>query len=85
MLLELLPSYQEKAAALDRLYVTSSTGTLVPLSAVTTVTQGIQPLSINHSGEVPSVTVSFDLNQGYTLSDAVSAVSRATTDIGGSL
>ena len=82
VLLELLPSYQEKAAALDRLYVTSSTGTLVPLSAVTTVTQGIQPLSINHSGEVPSVTVSFDLNQGYTLSDAVSAVSRATTDIG---
>ena len=81
VLLELLPSFQEKASALERLYVTTNTGTLVPLSAVTTVTQGTQPLSINHSGEVPSVTVSFDLNKGYTLSDAVSAVNRATTDI----
>src|SRR6202012_5532447 len=82
VLLELLPAFQEKASALDRLYVTANTGTLVPLSAVTTVTQGTQPLSINHSGEVPSVTVSFDLNKGYTLSDAVSAVTRATSDIG---
>ena len=81
VLLELLPAFQEKASALDRLYVTTNTGTLVPLSAVTTVTNGTQPLSINHSGEVPSVTVSFDLNKGYALSDAVSAVNRATTDL----
>ena len=81
VILELLPSFQEKASALDRLYVTTNTGTLVPLSAVTTVTQGTQPLSINHSGEVPSVTVSFDLAKGYTLSDAVTAVNRATADL----
>jgi HAE1 family hydrophobic/amphiphilic exporter-1 len=81
VILELLPSYSAKASALDRLYVTTNTGTLVPLSAVTTVTQGTQPLSINHSGEVPSVTVSFDLAKGYTLSDAVTAVNRATTDL----
>jgi hydrophobe/amphiphile efflux-1 (HAE1) family protein len=81
VLLELLPSFQQKASALDRLYVTTNSGTLVPLSAVTTVTNGTQPLSINHSGEVPSVTVSFDLNKGYALSDAVSAVDRATTDL----
>jgi HAE1 family hydrophobic/amphiphilic exporter-1 len=81
VILELLPSFQAKASAMDRLYVTTNTGTLVPLSAVTTVTQGTQPLSINHSGEVPSVTVSFDLAKGYTLSDAVTAVNRATTDL----
>ena len=81
VLLELLPAFQEKASSLDRLYVTTNSGTLVPLSAVTTVTNGTQPLSINHSGEVPSVTVSFDLNKGYALSDAVSAVNRATTDL----
>jgi multidrug efflux pump subunit AcrB len=82
VLLELLPKFQENALALDRLYVTTNAGTLVPLSAVTTVTESTQPLSINHSGEVPSVTVSFDLNKGYALSDAVSAVNRATTDLG---
>jgi hydrophobic/amphiphilic exporter-1 (mainly G- bacteria), HAE1 family len=82
VLLELLPSFQEKATSLDRLYVTTNTGTLVPLSAVTTVTQGTQPLSINHSGEIPSVTISFDLTKGYTLSDAVTAMGRATQDVG---
>src|SRR6202012_3892458 len=82
VLLELLPAFQEKASALDRLYVTANTGTLVPLSAVTTVTQGTQPLSINHSGEVPSATVSFALAKGFTLSDAVTAVNKATTDLG---
>jgi HAE1 family hydrophobic/amphiphilic exporter-1 len=81
VILELLPTFQERASALDRLYVTTNIGTLVPLSAVTTVTQGSQPLTINHSGEVPSVTVSFDLAKGYTLSDAVTAVNRATTDL----
>ena len=54
----------------------------MPLSAVTTVTAGTQPLSINHSGEVPSVTISFDLTKGYTLSDAVSAISKGTEDVG---
>jgi len=81
VILELLPSFQERASQLDRLYVSTTAGTLVPLSAVTTVTQGTQPLSINHSGEVPSVTISFDLTKGYTLSDAVSAVNRASTDL----
>jgi len=81
VILELLPSFQERASQLDRLYVSTNAGTLVPLSAVTTVTQGTQPLSINHSGEVPSVTISFDLTKGYTLSDAVSAVNRASTDL----
>jgi HAE1 family hydrophobic/amphiphilic exporter-1 len=82
VIMELLPSFQEKANYLDRLYVTSSAGTLVPLSAVTTITAGTQPLSINHSGELPSVTISFDLTKGYTLSDAVTAMDQATQEIG---
>jgi HAE1 family hydrophobic/amphiphilic exporter-1 len=82
VLLELLPQYQAQARFLDRLYVTTGSGTLVPLSAVTTVTQSTQPLSIHHSGEVPSVTVSFDLNKGYALSDAVTAINRAMRDLG---
>jgi multidrug efflux pump subunit AcrB len=82
VLLELLPQYQAHARFLDRLYVTTGSGTLVPLSAVTTVTQSTQPLSIHHSGEVPSVTVSFDLNKGYALSDAVTMINRAMRDLG---
>ena len=81
VIMELLPAFQENATYLDRLYVTSSSGTLVPLSAVTTVTNNTQPLTINHSGELPSVTISFDLTKGYTLSDAVTAMGRATQDI----
>ena len=82
VILELLPQFQEKASALDRLYVMSNTQQLVPLSALTTVTNSTQPLRVNHSGEVPSATVSFDLNKGYTLSDAVTVINKATTDIG---
>ena len=48
-------------------------GQLVPLSAVTTTLAGTQPLTVNHSGQVPAVTVSFDLPPGKTLSDAVTA------------
>ena len=81
VILELLPSFQQKATYLDRLYVSTSSGSVVPLSAVTTVTPGTQPLSINHSGELPSVTISFDLTKGYTLSDAVTAMTKATSDI----
>jgi HAE1 family hydrophobic/amphiphilic exporter-1 len=82
VLLELLPQYQSNALLLDRLYVTTGSGALVPLSAVTTVTESTQPLSIHHSGEVPSVTVSFDLNKGYALSDAVTAINRGMRDLG---
>ena len=56
VILELLPQYQQDAAALTRLYVTSNGGTLVPLSAVAHIGQGTMPLSINHLGQIPSVT-----------------------------
>ena len=71
VILELLPEFQRNAAALKTLYITSSSGTLVPLSAVTSATTSTIPLSVNHSGSVPAVTISFDLAEGYALSDAV--------------
>ena len=54
----------------------------MPLSAVTTVTAGTQPLSVNHSGEVPSVTISFDLTQAIRCRDAVTAIREASAAIG---
>ncbi len=54
----------------------------VSLSAVATISRGIGPLSVNHQGQVPSVTVSFDLGQGAALSDATEAMRRISRDIG---
>ncbi len=82
VILELLPKFQRDAAALKRLYITSSNGSLVPLSAVTHVASSTIPLSVNHSGTVPAVTISFDLAEGYALSDAVAGIQKASRDIG---
>jgi len=81
VLLELDPRYQRNAAALKMLYVTASDGRLVPLSAVTNITQSMIPLSVNHSGGVPAVTISFDLAAGYSLSDAVKGIEQASAAI----
>jgi len=76
VIMELLPQYQRDASALQTLYVRSKQGPLVPLGAVAQVTSGLGPLSVNHSGQLPSVTLSFNLAPGVALGDAVSAVDR---------
>jgi HAE1 family hydrophobic/amphiphilic exporter-1 len=82
VVLELLPQDQKNAAELRNLYVTSSSGQLVPLSAVTKVTSSTIPVVVNHQGELPAVTLSFDLAPGYALSDAVSGIARVSREIG---
>jgi HAE1 family hydrophobic/amphiphilic exporter-1 len=82
VIVELLPKFQGNPASLQRLYVTSSSGQLVPLSAVTRTESGTQPLTVNHAGEVPAVTISFDLPAGKTLSDAVTAMNEASQSVG---
>ena len=64
VILELLPKFQMDPAALSRLYVRSSSGMLVPLSAVAGLTPGVGPLLVNHLGQLPSVTLSFNLRPG---------------------
>src|SRR4029078_12333139 len=82
VIMELLPRYQSDASALDRLYITGSGNTLVPLTAVTGMTSSTVPLSVNHAGQIPAVTISFDLAPGKALSDAVSAIRQASESIG---
>ncbi len=82
VVLELLPQDQRNAAALRNLYVTSSNGNLVPLSAVTTITTSTIPVVVNHQGELPAVTLSFDLSPGYALSDAVTGIATVSRQIG---
>jgi HAE1 family hydrophobic/amphiphilic exporter-1 len=79
VIMELLPQYQRDLSALRLLYVRSNTGTLVPLSAVADVVPTNGPLSINHSGQLPSVTISFNLKPGVSLGDAVDTVQQVAS------
>jgi HAE1 family hydrophobic/amphiphilic exporter-1 len=76
VIVELLPRYQMDPSALSMLYIRSSSGQLVPLNAVTNLSRGIGPLSVNHLGQLPSVTISFNLRPGVALGDAVAAVDK---------
>ncbi|HVV29212.1 MAG TPA: efflux RND transporter permease subunit [Rhizomicrobium sp.] len=81
VIMELLPRYQRDQSALSRLYVTGANGMVVPLTAVTTMTASTVPLSVNHAGQIPAVTISFDLASGYALSDAVNGIRAASLAI----
>ncbi|MGE5177897.1 MAG: efflux RND transporter permease subunit [Bacteroidota bacterium] len=80
VILELLPQFQRDAEALRGLYLKSKDGTLVPLGSLATVTSGAGPLSVNHTGQVPAVTISFNLRPGASLGTAVSEVERAARE-----
>ncbi|HEX4636458.1 MAG TPA: efflux RND transporter permease subunit, partial [Rhizomicrobium sp.] len=82
VIMELLPQYQRDASALDRLYITGANNLLVPLTAVTKLTPSTVPLSVNHAGQIPAVTISFDLAPGKALSDAVNGIRLAQEAIG---
>ncbi|MBI5116297.1 efflux RND transporter permease subunit [Candidatus Poribacteria bacterium] len=74
---EVEPQYQSDPSALSLLYVRSAKGKLVPINAVARLTQTIGPLSVNHLGQIPSVTLSFNLKPGVALGDAVALVNKA--------
>lgn len=76
VIIELEPQYQLDPSALSMLYIRSSTGQLVPLNAVANLSPGLGPLSLNHLGQLPSVTISFNIKPGISLGDAVSAVEK---------
>jgi HAE1 family hydrophobic/amphiphilic exporter-1 len=82
VIMELLPEYQLRPEALSMLYVQSSSGKLVPLNAVARLESGFGPLSVNHSGQLPSVTISFNLAPSVPLGNAEEAVSVAVRDLG---
>jgi HAE1 family hydrophobic/amphiphilic exporter-1 len=77
VILELLPQYQRDLSALSLLSVRSSTGDLVPLGAVASVAPGAGPSTVNHSGQLPSVTLSFNLRPGVSLGEALGHVQKA--------
>ncbi|HTT48015.1 MAG TPA: efflux RND transporter permease subunit, partial [Pseudolabrys sp.] len=74
VILETKPEFQGSPNNLDNIYVKTSAGTVVPLSAVTRFVPSVGPLQVNHQGQQPSVTISFNLAPNYSLGQAVDAI-----------
>jgi HAE1 family hydrophobic/amphiphilic exporter-1 len=81
VVMELEDKYQADPAALSLLYVHSTSGNLVPLNAVATLSTNLGPLSVNHLGQLPAVTLSFNLKNGVAIGDAVNSVNKLAREI----
>ncbi|MGY0831174.1 efflux RND transporter permease subunit [Azospirillum argentinense] len=81
VLIELAPKYQQDDNALSRIYVRSGSGKLVPLDAFASVQRTAGPLTVNHQGQLPAVTLSFNVAPGHSLGEAVNAVRQAELEM----
>jgi len=82
VILEAQPEFQLTPEVLDKIYVKSTTNQAVPLSAIAQLKTVTAPLAVNHEGQFPSVTLSFNLTPGHSLGDAVESIQRAQKEIG---
>jgi HAE1 family hydrophobic/amphiphilic exporter-1 len=78
---EVLPEYQNNPAALSRLYIRSTGGTLIPLDTVATMSRTVGPVSVQHSGQLPAVTISFNLKPGVSLGEAADRVNETVREL----
>ena len=74
VIMQVDPQFQKDPEALSTLYVRSSGGRLIPLNTVASVTTDLGPANVSHTGQLPSVTISFNLKDGFSLGDAVSQI-----------
>jgi HAE1 family hydrophobic/amphiphilic exporter-1 len=82
VILEVEPQYQRDPAALSLLHVRSASGRLIPLDTVARVQPHVGPLTVNHTGQLSSVTLSFNLRSGVALGDAIASVNAAVGNLG---
>jgi multidrug efflux pump len=81
VILEALPQYLEEPTALDKIYISGTTGIQVPLSAIAHFQTSNTPTAINHQGQFPAVTFSFNLDPGTSLEQATAIIEKAASDI----
>ncbi len=81
VILECKPEFQTDISALSRIYLKTATGMAVPLGSVTRLVSGVGPISVNHQANQPSVTISFNLAPGYSIGQAVDAISAIERDM----
>ena len=79
VILRVAPEFQEDPAAMSLLYVRSNSGRLIPLESVARLSTAVGPFQVNHFGQLPAVTVSFNLSPGYALGDAVEHIRSTAT------
>ncbi len=72
--LELDNEYQRDASVLNKLHIKSDKGNLIPLSTIAKLEERVVPLAVNHSGQLPSATISFNLKDGYPIDKAMAAI-----------
>ena len=82
VIMEILPELEPDASVLPLVHVTAGPGKLVPLGAVARLERGVGPLSVDHVGQLPAVTFSFNLASGVALSDAVQRIHAAEREVG---
>jgi multidrug efflux pump len=82
VVMEVAPQFQQTPEALQNIYLKSTTGTPVPLAAFTRFEPSNTPLAVNHQGQLPSVTISFNLAPGISLGQATDAIEKAQRTIG---
>ena len=82
VILELEPRYQREQASLSKLFVRSSAGVLVPLDTLARMKPRVGPLAISHFGQLPAVTISFNLAPGFALGDAAARVEETIREMG---
>lgn len=76
VVLEVAPKFYQSPELLSQLYLKAKTGKLVPLSAIATVERGISPLQVNHLGQLPAATISFNLKPGVSLGDVLPGIKK---------
>jgi multidrug efflux pump subunit AcrB len=81
LILEVAPQFQNDVSALSRIYLTSNNGSRVPLTAFSHLTNKIEPLTINHQGQFPAVTLSFNVAPGFSLGQAVEQIQSIERDL----
>jgi len=81
LILEVAPQFQNDASALSRIYVTNNNGSRVPLTAVAHFTNKVEPLTVNHQGQFPAVTLSFNVAPGFSLGQAVERIQSIERDL----
>ncbi|HEY6274127.1 MAG TPA: efflux RND transporter permease subunit [Terriglobales bacterium] len=81
VILELAEPYRNNPASLSMIYVRTANGKLIPLNTMASVVPSLGPLTVNHLGQLPAVTISFNLKQGVALGDATNAVQHAADKI----
>ena len=76
VILEVAPEFRQDPSSLATLYIKSTGGELVPLTTVASIRQTVSPLTINHSGQIPAATISFNLKPGYAIGTAIDEINR---------